>query len=102
MLTILSSDDRLLLGELQISRNAGHLSGNRQRCLKGTRVMVLERIENWVHKDGILLVYWLNGVAGTGKTTIAQSFAERIFAKGLPRASFAPGTSPIERFSILS
>ena len=33
-------------------------------------------------------VYWLNGLAGTGKTTIAQTVAERIFADGQLGASF--------------
>jgi hypothetical protein len=86
--TILQTADILLNEKLQRSPEAGHLSGNRQKCLKGTRVMVLERIENWVYRNGIVRVYWLNGVAGTGKTTIAQSFAERMFAEGLLGASF--------------
>ena len=33
-------------------------------------------------------VYWLNGLAGTGKTTIAQTIAERTFADGQLGASF--------------
>ena len=33
-------------------------------------------------------VYWLNGLAGTGKSTIAQTIAERIFADGRLGASF--------------
>ncbi|KAF9642971.1 hypothetical protein BDM02DRAFT_3123980, partial [Thelephora ganbajun] len=33
-------------------------------------------------------VYWLNGLAGTGKSTIAQTVAERIFADGQLGASF--------------
>ena len=33
-------------------------------------------------------VYWLNGLAGTGKSTIAQTIAERIFAHGNLGASF--------------
>jgi len=33
-------------------------------------------------------VYWLNGLAGTGKTTIAQTIAERTFADGRLGASF--------------
>ena len=33
-------------------------------------------------------VYWLNGLAGTGKTTIAQTIAERTFADGELGASF--------------
>ena len=33
-------------------------------------------------------VYWLNGLAGTGKSTIAQTIAERLFADGRLGASF--------------
>ena len=33
-------------------------------------------------------VYWLNGLAGTGKSTIAQTIAERTFADGRLGASF--------------
>ena len=33
-------------------------------------------------------MYWLNGLAGTGKTTIAQTIAERVFADGKLGASF--------------
>lgn len=33
-------------------------------------------------------VYWLNGLAGTGKSTIAQTIAERLFADGKLGASF--------------
>ena len=33
-------------------------------------------------------VYWLNGLAGTGKSTIAQTIAERMFAEGQLGASF--------------
>ena len=33
-------------------------------------------------------VYWLNGLAGTGKSAIAQTFAERAFADGHLGASF--------------
>jgi Cdc6-like AAA superfamily ATPase len=51
-------------------------------------VKVLEAIENWVHHNHTCRVYWLNGVAGTGKTTIAQTLAERMFAEGFLGASF--------------
>ena len=33
-------------------------------------------------------VFWLNGLAGTGKSTIAQTFAETMFADGKLGASF--------------
>ena len=44
----------------------------------------------WVHDfdEGKPTIYWLNGLAGTGKTTIAQTTAERAFADGRLGASF--------------
>lgn len=57
--------------------------------MKGTRESVLQDIETWVgntHHDR--RVYWLNGHAGSGKSTIAQSFAELSFAQGRLGASF--------------
>ena len=57
-------------------------------CLKGTRVAVLDKIELWTRNFTEPPVYWLNGLAGTGKTTIIQTIAERIFADGQLGASF--------------
>ena len=62
--------------------------GNRNGCLKGTRGTVLDTIEVWAEDFGKPPVYWLNGVAETGKTTIAQTVAARIFADGQLGASF--------------
>ena len=68
--------------------NAGHRCGNRQGCLKGTRKGVLKDIGDWFTSDEGQRVFWLNGLAGTGKSTIAQTFAETTFADGKLGASF--------------
>jgi hypothetical protein len=62
--------------------------GDRRGCLKGTRSAVLDGIESWSKDFTVSPVYWLNGLAGTGKSTIAQSIAERTFADGRLGASF--------------
>jgi len=49
---------------------------------------VLEEIELWTRDFKQSPVFWLNGLAGTGKSTIAQTIAERAFAGGLLGASF--------------
>ena len=56
--------------------------------MKGTRGAVLDEIELWTKDPHRPPVYWLNGLAGTGKTTIAQTIAERTFATGRLGASF--------------
>ncbi|KAF9642833.1 hypothetical protein BDM02DRAFT_3152066, partial [Thelephora ganbajun] len=62
--------------------------GDRKGCLKGTRGAVLDAIELWARDFDKPPVYWLNGLAGTGKSTIAQTIAERIFADDQLGASF--------------
>jgi hypothetical protein len=44
-------------------------------CLKGTRAKLLADIERWMKDMNGERIYWLTGVAGTGKTTVAQSVA---------------------------
>ena len=67
---------------------AGYSSGNRQGCLRGTRRDVLLQLRHWLKDEQDHRVFWLNGLAGTGKSTIAQTFAEISFAEGNLGASF--------------
>jgi len=67
---------------------AGHRSGSRQGCLRGTRGDVLWQLECWLKDEQDHRVFWLNGLAGTGKSTITQTFAEICFADGCLGASF--------------
>ena len=46
------------------------------------------KIEPWARDFNEPPIYWLNGLAGTGKSTIAQTIAERLFADGRLGASF--------------
>ena len=77
-----------LLDRMRHTGDAGYLCGNRQGCLKGTRKEVLWEIECWLNSKQSQRVFWLNGLAGTGKSTIAQTFAETSFADGKLGASF--------------
>ena len=70
------------------TRDAGYLSGDRRGCLRGTREDVLSQIEEWLIDNGDQRIFWLNGLAGTGKSTIARTFAETSFADGTLGASF--------------
>ena len=80
--------DRFLLKGIHHTADASYLSGNRQGCLRGTRKGVLWEIEHWLAGEQKQQIFWLNGLAGTGKSTIAQTFAERMFADGKLGASF--------------
>jgi len=67
---------------------AEHLHGDREGCLEGSRVPILDEVMYWSGDFGMRRIFWLNGLAGTGKSTIAQTIAERLFAEGRLGASF--------------
>ena len=77
-----------VLNNFRCAQGAEYLHGGRRGCLKGTRRAVLDGVELWARDFNKAPVYWLNGLAGTGKSTIAQTIAERIFADGQLGASF--------------
>jgi hypothetical protein len=78
----------MLLNNMDHTADAGHRSGDRQGCLRGTRRDLLSQLEDWLGDEQGQRVFWLNGLAGTGKSTIAQTFAEITFAEGKLGASF--------------
>ena len=77
-----------MLNNCRRAQAAEFRHGNRRGCLKGTRDTVLNEIESWANDPRESPVFWLNGLAGTGKSTIAQTVAERLFAEGRLGASF--------------
>ncbi|CAE7222702.1 unnamed protein product [Rhizoctonia solani] len=50
---------------------------SRRLCTEGTRIGVLEALDSWIFDPTSPSIYWMNGMAGTGKTTIASTFCER-------------------------
>ena len=70
--------------------------------MKGTRGDVLSQLENWYKDDQDKRVFWLNGLEGTGKSTIAQTFAEMSFADGELGASFFCSSSFEDRSTLRS
>src|ERR1700743_1066249 len=68
--------------------DASHLCGDRPGCMKGTRRNVLSQLDSWLNDEQDKRVFWLNGLAGTGKSAIAQTFAERSFGDEKLGASF--------------
>ena len=77
-----------MLNNCRRAHGAGYQHGDRRGCLRGTRETVLNDIESWAKDFNNSPVYWLNGLASTGKSTIAQTVSERLFADGLLGASF--------------
>ena len=77
-----------VLNGFRSARGAEFRHGERKGCLKRTREAVLNTIELWARDFDKSSIYWLNGLAGTGKSTIAKTIAERLFTDGQLGASF--------------
>jgi hypothetical protein len=66
------------LNRLPYATDAPYNSYRRQHeptCLNNTRVDVLREIHNWASEQDDRFIFWLNGLAGTGKSTIARTVA---------------------------
>jgi hypothetical protein len=66
--------------------------------MKDTRSYVLGLIQDWAytHSPG-LSIFWLAGMAGTGKSTIAKTACEKFAKDGVLGASFFVSRQEIER-----
>ena len=80
--------DLSVLNGCRRAHGAGYQHGDRKGCLWDTRESVLNEIESWIRDFRRSPVFWLNGLAGTGKSAIAQTVSERVFTDGLLGASF--------------
>jgi hypothetical protein len=103
-----SEQDEQLLAKLPYAKNAAFNHYDRQGddlCMPNTRTDVLREIMAWTHGEPGCAqdngnrggrsagappkrVYWLNGMAGTGKSTIARTVARRCHDDGRLGASF--------------
>ncbi|KAB5588039.1 hypothetical protein CTheo_8518 [Ceratobasidium theobromae] len=67
----------------------------RRMCTENTRVDILSGLNDWSRDSGAADMYWTNGMAGTGKTTIACSFSRQLHdQKQLGASFFCSRTSP--------
>jgi AAA ATPase domain len=57
-------------------------------CLPNTRVDLLQEIHNWADRQDEQCIFWLSGLAGTGKSTIARTVARRYLEEERLGASF--------------
>ncbi|KAK9446273.1 Nucleoside phosphorylase domain protein [Metarhizium brunneum] len=85
------SNQKQLLDRLPVVEDAAfdsHAEEHNSTCLKDTRVDVLQNIDTWAVSSGTQQIFWLSGMAGTGKSTIARTIARLFAAKGILGASF--------------
>jgi hypothetical protein len=77
-----------VLNNFRCVHGAEYRHGEHKGCLKGTREAVLNGIELWARDFDKPPVYLLEGLAGTGKSVIAKTIAERLSTDGQLGASF--------------
>jgi hypothetical protein len=79
------------LGRLPQAADAPFNSFARQHepaCLPETRVALLNEIVSWADGPDERCIFWLSGLAGTGKSTIARTVARRYHDKRLAASFF--------------
>ncbi|CAE6467243.1 unnamed protein product [Rhizoctonia solani] len=71
------------LRDLNPVHDARHNAGlstdiQRRRCTANTRVNLLKEAIDWTRNPDAAKIYWMSGMAGTGKTTIAYTLCEKL------------------------
>ncbi|KAF3277773.1 hypothetical protein TWF970_005026 [Orbilia oligospora] len=87
----ISREQDRLLDILPYAKNAAYNSRlweHSDRCLPDTRVELRNQILEWSEEPSSPPIFWLNGMAGTGKSTVARTIAEEFENKGQLAASF--------------
>lgn len=82
---------KLDLKELKIAEGAtfdSHQDEHSARCLEGTRVELLKRVDDWAADPHDKCIFWLCGKAGTGKSTIARTVGHMLNDTNRLGASF--------------
>ncbi|KAL7953652.1 hypothetical protein V8C34DRAFT_320712 [Trichoderma compactum] len=80
-LILLDIDYRAILGKLPVASDAYFDSfdeSSKARRLPDTRVDLLQDVSNWAKNPDSHAVSWLNGMAGTGKSTISRTISEML------------------------
>jgi hypothetical protein len=79
------------LAKLPIAPNAAFDSYDQQTlpiCLPNTRIGLLDDIASWANDPADTCIFWLQGIAGEGKSTVAKSVATALQAQNKLGASF--------------
>ncbi|KAK4070974.1 uncharacterized protein Triagg1_6341 [Trichoderma aggressivum f. europaeum] len=87
----INSLERAILDKLPVASDAYFDSfdeSRKARCLPDTRVDLLQDVSNWAKNPDSHAVFWLNGMAGTGKSTISRTISEMFSNENCLGASF--------------
>jgi cytidylate kinase len=89
--TVKAARTDYVIRSLPISRGAAYDSAGNElesMCLENTRVDVLREIHEWVQDPESPTLFWLEGMAGTGKSTISRTVAHRLAEQRIFGGSF--------------
>ncbi|KAH8797315.1 hypothetical protein DL96DRAFT_998309 [Flagelloscypha sp. PMI_526] len=94
--SVLSAEESHILEKLNISLDApftAAVSANvqRQSCTPGTRIAILQQLLDWsitLEPELKNSLFWLYGLAGTGKTTILRDICERLQKENILASSY--------------
>ncbi|KAJ5166258.1 NACHT and WD40 domain protein [Penicillium canariense] len=78
MFSALADHNIDVLEKLPIAHGAqfgSYMDQHEDECLPGTRVDLLREVENWAKLSNGRCIFWLSGMAGTGKSTISRTVA---------------------------
>jgi len=79
------------IAKLPCAEGAAHddwLRRHEDHCLQDTRVDLRKQIMDWCDDPNSKCIFWLNGMAGTGKSTISRTIALELAEKKRLAASF--------------
>ncbi|KAL7911740.1 hypothetical protein GGI35DRAFT_477440 [Trichoderma velutinum] len=88
---LLDVHQEIVLSKLRIADAAtfdSNQDGEQSFCLEGTRKHIIGQIEEWGTNSESQSIFWLNGMAGTGKSTISRTIALLFANKNILGASF--------------
>ena len=88
---LLDANQKIILDRLPVAMGASfdsHAQEHNPTCLSNTRVELLRQISDWANDPGTESIFWLQGMAGTGKSTISRTVAQSFADKGHLGASF--------------
>ncbi|EHK18052.1 uncharacterized protein TRIVIDRAFT_159771 [Trichoderma virens Gv29-8] len=88
---LLDVHQEIVLSKLRVAEGATYdssVDGEESFCLQGTRNHIIEQIQKWSASPDAQSIFWLNGMAGTGKSTISRTIAQSFANESILGASF--------------
>ncbi|KAL6872864.1 hypothetical protein J3F83DRAFT_731217 [Trichoderma novae-zelandiae] len=88
---LLDVHQEFVLSKLRVAEAAAfdsNVDSEESYCLPGTRSHIIQQIQHWSTSPDGKSIFWLNGMAGTGKSTISRTIAQSFSNDSILGASF--------------